>query len=335
MTDAGLKIAGQLDIYGLTVGYLPLDSLPSVRRSMRAINPAMMIIAETEIWPNLIMEANRRSIPLVLVNGRMTEGASRRYRRFSGSMKSLLSCYDHFFFKTNEDADRYHRLGVTTDKSEVAGDMKFDAPMLTHSEGRRAEIRHRLGVEQQDFMIVAGSTRNGEEALLIEAFATRLSTDSPTRLQLVIAPRHLERIDDVKQICIEAGVRYAIYGSIDTYAPVILINQMGLLNDLYMASDISFVGGTLVDIGGHNLLEPVWTGTPVLFGPYVSNVWEAAAYILSNNYGAKVSSARELAEIVAHIQAGEIKFAVKGDNALSSSATARAGDFILGRLSNV
>ncbi|MBU8934507.1 MAG: hypothetical protein KOO62_10935 [candidate division Zixibacteria bacterium] len=335
MTDAGFKVAQQLDIPGLAVGFLPLDSLPTVRRSMQAINPAVLVIAETEIWPNLIMEADRRSVPQILVNGRMTERAFRRYNRATGFMRHLLSRYDHFFFKTDEDASRYRQLGVADEKSIVAGDMKFDAPLLPRSEGRRAEIRYRLGVSPQDFLIVAGSTRKGEEALLLEAFATRLSADGSAGLRLVMAPRHLERIDDVKQMCIDAGVRYAIYGDSDVQAQVILINQMGVLSDLYMASDICFVGGTLVDIGGHNVLEPVWAGSPVLFGPHVSNVLEAATYILSNNYGAQVSTGSELAEVVAHVQAGETRFTIKSDDARPDSATARAGDYILGRLSDV
>ena len=335
MTDAGFKVAQKLSIPDLAVGYLPLDNFSVIRRTMKIINPAMLVIAETEIWPNLIMEANHRSVPLVLVNGRMTDRAFQRYSRVPGFMRHLLEKYNHFFFKTDGDASRYQQLGVTEEQSTVAGDMKFDAPLLPRSEGRRAEIRHRLGVGEQDFMIVAGSTRKGEETLLLEALATRLSAEDSTGLRLVIAPRHLERIDEVKQVCIDAGVRYAIYGDSDLKATVILINQMGLLNDLYLASDISFVGGTLVDIGGHNLLEPVWAGCPVLFGPSVGNVEEAATYILSNNYGAQVSSGSKLAEVIAHVQTGEIKFAIKSDESLSDSATARAGDFILGRLNDV
>ncbi len=110
---------------------------------------------------------------------------------------------------------------------------------------------------------------------------------------------------------------------------------MGILNDLYLMADLAFVGGTMVDIGGHNILEPVWAGTPVLFGPFLSNVLEASDYILQNNYGAKISSAEEIYEIASKMKSGETAFKMKSCNDLSCSPTAIAGEYILGRLKNV
>ncbi|MEA2031484.1 MAG: glycosyltransferase N-terminal domain-containing protein [candidate division Zixibacteria bacterium] len=337
MTETGFRVAKQLDISNLVVGYLPLDCRRVVQRTMDAIKPSMVVIAETEIWPALIMETGRRNIPLILINGRMSKNAFGRYRRLSSAIQRLLEQYDYFFLKTEQDAVRYRHLGATVEKSEIAGDMKFDAPLMPRSEGRRNEIRHRLGVNESDFLIVAGSTREGEESLLLQALSAYLvseNSDVPA-IRLVFAPRHTNRIDDVKQVCIDAGVRYSIYSHPDRESAVILVDRMGLLNELYTAADISFVGGTLVDIGGHNLLEPVWAGTPVLFGPYLSNVLEAAEYIIDNNYGARVSTAQELADVTARFQLGKIEFAVKSENDLANSATTKAGKHILDRLENV
>ncbi|RKX25534.1 MAG: hypothetical protein DRP47_09675 [Candidatus Zixiibacteriota bacterium] len=337
MTEAGFKIAKQLEISGLAVGYLPLDCRGAVKKTLNGVKPSMMVIAETEIWPNLILEAGSRNIPVILINGRMSEKAFGKYHRFSSAMHRLLSYYDRFFFKTEADANRFRQLGVTTKQLVITGDMKFDAPLVPRSKGRRAEVRHRLGVDDRDFLVIAGSTREGEETLLLKALAAKLSSSDVdvSAIRLILAPRHIERIDDVKQACVDAGVHYAVYGHPDRKSPVILIDRMGLLNELYSVADISFVGGTLVNIGGHNLLEPVWAGTPVLFGPYLSNVTEAAEYILDHDYGARVSSAQELADIITQFQSGKIEFAVKRENDIADSATAKAGDYILGRLNNV
>ena len=149
---------------------------------------------------------------------------------------------------------------------------------------------------------------------------------------MIIAPRHVERVGEIKALFEEKGLPYAIYGHTSTGDNIILVDKMGLLNDLYLAADLAFVGGTLVDIGGHNILEPVWAGTPVIFGPYLSNVLEAADYILANNYGEKVASENDLMNLFQQVIAGDFSFAVKTENDLRNSATAMAGDYILKRL---
>lgn len=333
MTRAGFKTAtDQLDDKGdsVTLSYFPLDALPAVRRSLDLINPASLVIAETEIWPNLISQAAQRNIPIVLVNGRMSEKAFRMYRYVRSFMKRLLALYDRFFFKTEGDFERYRHFGVTPGNSVVVGDMKFDAPLLPRSEGRRSEMRARAGVSDDNFLLVAGSTRPGEEAILANVF--RAVHAKHKNFRMIIAPRHVERVGEVKALLEEKGLPCDLYGNTSTANGIILVDRMGFLNDLYMAADLAFVGGTLVDIGGHNILEPVWAGTPVIFGPYLSNVSEAADYILANSYGAKVASESDLAGLLQQVIAGELSFAVKTENDLRNSPTAMAGDYILKRL---
>ena len=333
MTRAGFKTAtDQFDDKGdgVTLSYFPLDASPVIRRSLDLINPASLVIAETEIWPNLVSQATQRNIPIVLVNGRMSEKAFKMYRYVRPFMKKLLAPYDRFFFKTEGDFERYRHFGVTPGNSVMAGDMKFDAPLLLRSQGRRSEMRARASIASDHFLLVAGSTRPGEEAILANVFSAVCAKHKNFRM--IIAPRHVERVGEVKALLEEKGLPYNLYGDASTANGIILVDRMGLLNDLYTAADLAFVGGTLVDIGGHNILEPVWAGAPVIFGPYLSNVSEAADYILANNFGEKVASERNMVELLEQMISGDFSFAVKTENDLRNSPTAMAGDYILKRL---
>ncbi len=333
MTDAGYKVATGLKIENCTVAYFPLDQSSIVKRTLKIVNPKVVVIAETEIWPNLIGLLKSKNIPIIQVNTRMSAKAFGRYKLLKNSISRILSSYDRFFFKTETDKERYQYFGVDNSRSEVVGDMKFDAPLMSSSKGRISEIRHRAGVDEDDFVIVAGSTRSGEGKFLIrELINSKVTSDKKTKL--IIAPRHIERVDEIKQICLDENIAYSIYGHDDQKASIIIVDQMGILNDLYMMADLAFVGGTLVNIGGHNILEPVWTGTPVLFGPYLSNVIEAADYIIQNNYGVKITSAKEIFDIVSRMKSGKTTFNKKSSNDLSCSSTSKAGEYILSRLNN-
>ncbi|MFQ6008258.1 MAG: 3-deoxy-D-manno-octulosonic acid transferase, partial [Candidatus Zixiibacteriota bacterium] len=336
MTEAGFKTASrELADKGdtVTISYFPFDAPPAIRRSLERINPRMLVIAETEIWPNLISHAAGRNIPIILINGRMSEKAFRAYRFVSASLGKLLAKYDRFFFKTDLDAQRYRHFGVTTEKTAVAGDMKFDAPLPARSEGRRREIRSRVGVTEDEFLFVAGSTRPGEEAILTDVFTA--VHGEYKNFRMVIAPRHMDRLCEVKAVLAEKGLPFSIYGETHCADGIVIIDRMGILNDLYLAANLAFVGGTLVNIGGHNILEPVWAGTPVIFGPYLSNVSEAADYILSHNYGARIDSGDQLATLIKDVINSRVFFSVKTEGDLRTSPTAVVGDYILSRLRHV
>lgn len=333
MTDAGYKMASKIKLINCTVAYFPLDCDQVMRRIIKNVLPQAVVIAETEIWPNLISLLYKRKIYIVQVNARMSDKAFGRYKFIKGLISKILSSYGRFFFKTEMDKERYQYFGVENSQAVVVGDMKFDAPLIPRSKGRINEIRHRAGVNEDDFVIVAGSTRNGEEKLLIREFInSKAASDKITKL--IIAPRHIERIEEIKQICLDENIAYSIYGNDSQKASIILVDKMGILNDIYLVADLAFVGGTLVNIGGHNILEPVWAGTPVIFGPFLSNVVEAADYILQNNYGAKISSTDEIFKIISKMKSGKVAFNTKSTNDMSCSPTAIAGDYILSRLKN-
>lgn len=333
MTQTGFRTAVKIFPPNVTVSFFPLDAMSSVVRSLDRIRPRCIVIAETEIWPNLIGAAAERQIPVILVNGRMSDNSFRRYRRVAGSLGKLLSLYDRFFFKTAEDRERFGFFGVDESSSVVSGDMKFDAPLDERSEGRIAELRHRMGIAEIGFLVVAGSTRPGEEKQLLSAYRS-LKKEHP-RLRLLLAPRHIERTGEIATLLKGLNEPYIMHGSERTSEGVILVDKMGILNELYMAADVAFVGGTLVDIGGHNLLEPVWAGTPVLFGPHVGNVREAAEYIIEHHYGAGVASIDKLAQTLVAMLDKRLSFETKNESDLKQAATSIAGNYILEKLGYV
>ncbi|MCD6249497.1 MAG: hypothetical protein J7J98_04100 [candidate division Zixibacteria bacterium] len=327
MTRTGMATAQTIMADKASVSAFPIDSTPAVTRKLALLQPQMIIVAETEIWPNLIRLATRQDIMLVLVNGRMTERSLSRYLRFKSSLGRLLAGYDRFFFKSEGDRDRFSRFGLDPARIEVTGDMKFDAPFIERSETRVNETRGQLGIGGDDFLIVAGSTRPGEESLLLGIF-TQLKINYPG-LRLTLAPRHLERLNEVKKILAESGLNFTTLGETVSDSDVILVDRMGVLNSLYEAADLAFVGGTLVDIGGHNLLEPVWALTPVVYGPSLNNVIEAAEYIECHNYGVRVDSVDELKTIIEDVIAGRRDFSVRDRSDLEQSVVATVGRYIL------
>jgi 3-deoxy-D-manno-octulosonic-acid transferase len=333
VTRTGVETARSLLPRRVSVSCFPLDTPPVMGAVLDRLHPRLMVVAETEIWPNLIRELSKRSVPIILVNGRMTESSQKKYRLIAGTLRLLLSTYERFFFKSEADRDRFLPFALPPEKSIVAGDMKFDAPPMLKSKEWVDAIRTEIGVGQEHFVLVAGSTRPGEEALLLDMHTTL--RDKHPHLRLVLAPRHLERLDEIRRLLEERQTPYCLYGDGRRCEAIALVDRMGLLNDLYAAADLAFVGGTLVDIGGHNILEPVWARTPVVFGPSVENVAEAAEYIVNGNYGLKVRGAGELTDVVMRVIEGTTRFAVRDESDLTRSATAIVGEYILKRLTDV
>jgi 3-deoxy-D-manno-octulosonic-acid transferase len=333
VTRTGVETARSLLPRQVSISCFPLDVAPVMGATLDRLRPRLIVVAETEIWPNLVRETSKRSVPIILVNGRMTESSQRKYRYMAGTLQRLLSCYERFFFKSEADRERFLSFGLPAERTVVAGDMKFDAPSVLKSKEWVDEIRTEAGVRAEHFLLVAGSTRPGEETLLLET-CENLKKAHP-HLRLVLAPRHLERLDEVRRLLEERRTPYCLYGDGRECEAVTLVDRMGLLNDLYLAADLAFVGGTLVNIGGHNLLEPVWARTPVVFGPSIENVSEAAEYVVSRNYGIMVQSADEMTGLIARVIEGRVTFAVKDDDDLARSATAVAGGYILKRLTDV
>lgn len=334
MTRTGYQTAKSLCGDFAQVSYFPID-VPMVWRDfLDHMQPRIVVIAETEIWPNLIETLESRKTPIVLVNGRLSDKAYGRYLFVKASIGRLLCTYDRLFLKGKDDYQRYKALGVTESIMTLTGDMKFDAPLVERTAAQKNEMREVVSVSASQFLLVAGSTRPGEEAQLVALYRSLLTRFPQLRIALV--PRHIERTDEIIAEIQQQGMNVKLAG--EEVSPendaVRLVNRMGILVDLYAAADLAFVGGTLGNLGGHNLLEPVWAGTPVLFGQSVYNVQDAAEYIRTHKFGTMIQNIDEMETRVSEMISGKLTFARKTKADLSHSATATAGNHILKRVSH-
>lgn len=254
--------------------FIPLDFPAAAARFVTRLRPALALFFETELWPNLLAACRRQGVPVAVVNGRLSPRALRGYRRLRPLMREALACVDWLAAKSTADAERFRELGMAEARITVVGSLKFDiAP--DDEAGRTSErLRARLGERP---VWVAGSTHAGEEERLLAAHA-RLRERCPDAL-LLLVPRHPQRFDAVATLCEKADMPTA-RRSRDEWpvadTAVYLGDTMGELMAFYGAADLAFVAGSLVPIGGHNLLEPAALGVPVLTGPELANFAEVA-----------------------------------------------------------
>lgn len=254
--------------------FVPLDFPVAAARFVTRLRPALALFFETELWPNLLHACRCRDVPVAVVNGRLSPRAYRGYQRLRPLMREALACVDWLAAKSPADAERFQMLGMAPERTAVVGSLKFDIAADGGDLAVSQRLRARLGERP---VWVAGSTHEGEEAALLAAHA-RLREVHPEAL-LVLVPRHPQRFDAVAALCEQAGMP-AARRSRDEWptatTAVYLGDTMGELLALYGAADLAFVGGSLVPIGGHNLLEPAALGVPVLTGPELANFAEVA-----------------------------------------------------------
>jgi 3-deoxy-D-manno-octulosonic-acid transferase len=250
----------------------PLDTRASVRRWLDRHRPSIALIAETEIWPELYHQAGARDLPIVLINARLTERSLNRSRRFGRLFKRAMNSVSMALCQSREDAERLHKLGLPDGRSQITGNLKFDTTLPADIGPRARELRLQWGDRP---CWVAGSTRPGEEMMMLDA-QRQLLENYPKAL-LVLAPRHPERADEVAEMIDDAGLQWQGIGEqIRGETSVVLVNRIGVLMPCYAAAAVAFVGGSLVNIGGHNLLEPAAIGKAVLAGPHLHQQGEAA-----------------------------------------------------------
>ncbi|SDI92837.1 lipid IV(A) 3-deoxy-D-manno-octulosonic acid transferase [Billgrantia gudaonensis] len=254
--------------------FVPLDFPGAPRRFIARLRPELALLFETELWPNLIAACDRAGIPVAVVNGRLSPRAFRRYWRIRPLLADALARVDWLAAKSRTDAGRFRRLGMPAARTTVVGSLKFDLEVSATVLAASQRLCQALGPRP---VWVAGSTHPGEEAILLEAHA-RLRQHYPSAL-LILVPRHPQRFDEVARLCREHGLPLA-RRSRDEWpearTAVYLGDTMGELLILYGAADLAFVGGSLVSVGGHNLLEPAAMGVPVLSGPALANFSDIA-----------------------------------------------------------
>ena len=255
-----------------SVFYFPFDWRWSARRALKTINPEAVLIMETELWPNFLRECKARRIPVALVNGRISRQSYRRYTLIKFFLRRVLSCLSIAVMQSEKDAERLQSLGMPREKLFTAGNLKFDAEVAGELTGRTEELRKRFGLRSGVPLLLAASTHSPEEEMMLESIK-QLRTNQPVRL--MIAPRRPERFNEVAALIQKSGLSWARKTNLpqpeDTDAVVILLDTIGELPATYSLADVVFVGGSLVDKGGHNVLEPAAAGAAVVTGAHTHN----------------------------------------------------------------
>jgi 3-deoxy-D-manno-octulosonic-acid transferase len=293
-TPTGRARARSLFGEEVDVRFLPYDTPGAVSRFLERIRPRLGVIMETEIWPNLYVECERRGVPLVLASARLSPNSVLRYRRFGGLFRGIFSASSLIAAQTDVDAERFVAIGAQSARTRVVGNIKFDLELGAEVSDRGRELRRTMGGTRPTW--IAGSTHAGEEQQVLAAHAELLRAQPDALLLLV--PRHPDRFEAVADLLNGGATRFTRRsgGAIaDAATSVVLVDTVGELAALYASADVAFVGGSLVPIGGHNLLEPAALGVPVLTGPSHSNAKDIAKLLLDQGAALQVADARELA----------------------------------------
>jgi len=296
---------------------MPLDCWWCVRRMVRMLRPSMFILVETDIWPGLIDYLRRRGIKSILVNGRVSPRSYRSYLRFPSIARAMFSPLELCLMQSDLDRDRLLRLGLSPQKVRTVGNIKFDQEFVPLSSEDRERWKNLLEIDPKEMVWVAGSTHPGEEGAVLETF--KRLRGSGIALRLILAPRHIERCDEIRSYGQSLGLRVALRTEISGYYDVLLLNTLGELARVYGLADASFVGGSLVPIGGHNLLEPASHARPVLFGPHTHNFALMSELLEESGGGRRVKDQEELYAVIKDLL---------GDAELRGKMGAAASEFV-------
>ena len=296
--------------------YYPLDFLPVVKLFLRKIQPDLFIQIETDFWPNLLDCLARGGIPLLLFNGRISERSMQRYQRFSFFFTPMFNTFTVLCMQTDSDVRKMVRLGVAQDKMRTLGNLKFGSEDSDEQGISQAESPFPV----DKLCVFAGSTHAGEESLVLDAFALLQKSTDERNLHLVLAPRNVARSYEVSELIEERDLsfkQFSIEEALD--ADVTIIDTIGDLPTLYRYADLSFIGGSLVDEGGHNPLEAARSGTPVLFGPHMDDFSEISQQLQECGAALMVKNGSDLYDSFALLISNESVRKEMGDKALTFS----------------
>lgn len=304
------------------VFFIPYDLGWAVRRTFAALRPGLLIVMETEIWPNVFREAKRRGAGLLIANGRISDRSLPRYRRLKALFCRVLAYPDAILAQSPRDAERFIAIGAPADIVQVAGNIKYDF------EPGNAELAADIAafLDQQGCgpLVVAGSTREQEEGVVAAAFS-KLAAAHPGAY-LVVAPRHPQRSDDAEQALLEGGLvvqRRSRLGAVSAASTVLLVDTLGELSALYKRADLVFVGGSLNGWGGHNVLEPALFGKPIAVGPHMQNFREIADRLFEADALLEIADADSLAAVWQRLLTGTDEALRLGRNASDVAQSAR------------
>lgn len=302
MTPTGAERVETLFGDSVTHVYVPFDLSCVVQRFIKQFSPQLLILLETELWPNLLTVSKSHNVSIILANARLSEKSARGYARFSSLTKKMLDSLDVIAAQYEEDAKRWLSLGATEQKLSVTGSIKFDIAVSEKDRAAVAQLRTDWRQVASRFVWVAASTHPGEEEIVLEAY--RYTQAEYTDLLLVLVPRHPERADEIIAMSCALGLNTAKFSECNVptnTTQVVVVDTIGDLFKLYGMADIAFVGGSLVERGGHNMLEPAAWGVPIITGNSDFNFSVISKMLEQAGGLAKVSNGYTLEQRVLHL----------------------------------
>lgn len=317
-TDTGFEVA-KSKYPNHTVSYFPLDFTWAVNAALKAIRPDVIVLVELELWPNFVFAAHRRHVPLVLINGRIGEKSFRGYLKIKWLMQKILTCFDVLAVQNETYAERLRNLGAPSEHVVVTGNIKFDRVATDRSNSKTKQLRSDFQLADNEHVLIAGSTQDPEEAYALAAWKELRSEFS--NLRLILVPRHKERFNEVASFVLDKGfslIRLSRYRkeldsasndstrtpertvstSAENLPPVLLLDTLGDLAACWGLADIAFVGGTLTNRGGQNMIEPAGYGAALVLGPNTWNFKDITEALVSRNGTRIVRDADELRETI-------------------------------------
>ncbi|MCF8044290.1 MAG: 3-deoxy-D-manno-octulosonic acid transferase [Desulfarculaceae bacterium] len=288
------------------VAFFPFDFNFAVSRVCSLVGPDAVVIVETDLWPNFLVNLSKRKIPVFLVNARLSKNSFKGYARLSFLFSYVLSCFSKIGVQTADDLDKFQRLGVAPSRLTITGNMKFDQQICEELPREVTVFNDLLKTDDQTRILVAGSTHEGEEEIVIESFF-KLRKRFPG-LVLIIAPRNPKRGVKISRMLQKTNTEHLLTSRLFLEKPackIFIVDRMGLLSPLYSICDAAFVGGSMVKQGGHNPLEAAAWAKPVLFGPHMDDFAEAAELLIQNGAAWQVKDGSHFTEKVEFLLANE------------------------------
>ncbi|HUV50299.1 MAG TPA: 3-deoxy-D-manno-octulosonic acid transferase [Anaerolineae bacterium] len=302
-TKTGFEIANNLLKENAdAIFFFPYDLLISIKHIATKVEPAIVIIVESDIWPNFMFEMKKRNVPVILVNARLSRKSYFGYKRFLFFFKKLFLSFSKICVQSLKDAHSFSLLGIPPGRITITGNIKFDRQYDSVGREEINKLRQSLLVNPSQKILLAGSTHYGEEAILLDAFS-RLKKEY-LDLILIIVPRNPDRAKSVCRICKSAGFFAVTMAELEekkTGQDVIVVDRIGSLKTLYAIADIAFVGGSLVSCGGHNPLEPAAFSRPIIFGPNMSDFADISDMLISSGGAGSVQDAESIYNIVSEL----------------------------------
>lgn len=298
--------------------YAPYDLPDVLARFLQRVKPSLYLVMETELWPNTLAACAKRNIPALLINGRLSAKSARGYGHFSALTKPMLQNMSCALIQNHTDAQRFIELGLSQAHAVVTGNIKFDLSLSDAQRSQAQSVKTLLSNNGQRLIWIAASTHQGEDEIILDAFAKLRETPFSSPSLLVLVPRHPERFPRVGQLCEQRGFKTVRRSLGESHAEmdILLGDTMGELVLLFGVSDIAFVGGSLVPNGGHNFIEPAAWGLPLLSGPHLFNFAEVSNLMLQANALQIVNDAPELAGALVDLMQDAEQRSDRGGNAL-------------------